>query len=113
MADPLSILGAVVTVGTVAASVSQQVVSFVSEFKSAPSSVLSLAKELSVLCRTLAQLESTLKRKSQAREGLAPDLSANWRMRIKWMLEKEEVLRIRKQLGMHMDTLNTNLVLII
>lgn len=66
MADPLSIIGTIITAGTIAVSVTKQVSSLVDAFKSAPTAILTLHKELTVLSNTLDELQSTFARKLDA-----------------------------------------------
>ena len=70
MADPLSIIGTIITAGTIAASVTKEVLSLVDAFKTAPTAILSLHRELTVLSGTLNELEGTFARKLEAQVEL-------------------------------------------
>lgn len=73
----MTIVGTLITAGTIAASVTKQVFSLAEAFKSAPAAINALHSELNLLTRTLKQLESTFARKLEAGESFQDELIEN------------------------------------
>lgn len=139
MADPLSLVSAIVGLTAVGTKLFNQLYQFIESFRSAPSNVLSLARELEDLCSILTRLESTLnsgvrhevlwlglrdvlescvKRFSQLEmlvkacgiRGGDGRFVRQWK-KWRWTFQEKEVTALRIQLEAHKATLNITLLL--
>lgn len=139
MADPLSLVSAIVGLTAVGTKIFNQLYQFIDSFRSAPSNIVSLARELEELCSILTRLESTLnngvrhevlwlglrdvlescvKRFSQLEAlvkvyGIRPgDRKIYWQWKKwRWTFQEKEVAGLRVQLEAHKATLNITLLL--
>ena len=123
MADLLTIIGTLVTAGTIAASITKQVHNLVESFKSAPTAIRTLHEELIFHSRTLTQLKVTCSPRLEAgetfKDGVVEILSAALALCEPTLLKVEKALqkkfpgeesnstkRVRTLLGVKPESLN-------